>query len=473
MSMEAIDYLPIIQDGLPPVEGKPKKVIVVGAGMAGLVTAYELQRAGHDVVILEARQRVGGRIQTMREPFMPGLYGEAGAMRLPKAHTLTMAYVEKFKLPLMPFTMDNPKAYCYLGGTRYRQAAVAANLTNMGFDCDEAQRGLSPSQLFVEAIHPIAARLETEGDAAWPAIVEQYDKYDTREFLEERGWSEGAIEMYGLLANQESRMNMSFIELLRSEINHSFKDMFQVVGGMDQFPRAFLPALQNQIRFGARMIAIDQSPNDVTVHYQTLAGRNKVMGDYAVIAIPFSVLRHVEILKPFSQTKRRAIRQLHYDASAKIFLQCRRRFWEEDEGIFGGGTTTDLAIRNLYYSEHGRETGHGVLLASYTWAEDAQRWGSLSPEERIRQAIENVAEIHPQIVDEFEVGASKIWHEDEFAAGAFVLFEPGQQTLLHEAIIAPEGRIHFAGEHCSLVHRWIQGAIESGLRAAKQIHEAA
>ena len=120
---------------------------------------------------------------------------------------------------------------------------------------------------------------------------------------------------------------------------------------------------------------------------------------------------------------------------------------------------------------HGRETGRGVLLASYTWSEDAQRWGSLAPADRISQAIENLALIHPQIVDEFEVGASKMWHDDEFAGGAFALFDPGQQTLLYEHIIAPEGRIHFAGEHASLAHAWIQGAIESGLRAAREIHD--
>ena len=114
-----------------------------------------------------------------------------------------------------------------------------------------------------------------------------------------------------------------------------------------------------------------------------------------------------------------------------------------------------------------------MLLASYTWADDAQRWGSLSPESRIQQALENVAQIHPQVAEEFEGGATKMWHDDPYACGAFALFEPEQQTLLYEAIKAPEGRYHFAGEHTSLTHRWIQGAIESGIRAALEIHTAA
>ncbi|HZY44590.1 MAG TPA: FAD-dependent oxidoreductase, partial [Anaerolineae bacterium] len=105
-----------------------------------------------------------------------------------------------------------------------------------------------------------------------------------------------------------------------------------------------------------------------------------------------------------------------------------------------------------------------------TWSEYAQRWGSLQPHDRIDQALEDMAQIHPQIREEFEVGASKMWHDDEFAGGAFALFDPGQQTLLYNEIISPEGRIYFAGEHASLAHAWIQGAIESGLRAAMQIH---
>jgi monoamine oxidase len=83
-----------------------------------------------------------------------------------------------------------------------------------------------------------------------------------------------------------------------------------------------------------------------------------------------------------------------------------------------------------------------------------------------------VAQIHPQITHEFEVGASWMWHHDEFAGGAFALFDPEQQTLLYQQIIAPEGRIHFAGEHASEYHAWIQGAIESGLREAIAIHLA-
>lgn len=468
----SLDFLALARAGLQPKAARPKKVVIVGAGIAGLVAAYELLRAGHDPVILEAQQRVGGRIYTMRDPFAPGLYAEAGAMRIPKAHALTLAYVDKFGLTTSPFTMNNPKAFYYLGGRRRRIEEVELDPEGIDVDFADHERGQTVGQLWGAALRPIVQRIEAKGDAAWPEIAAEYDDYSVREFLEANRWSEGAIELFGLLFNYEALMNSSFLELLREEVGNYYTNMVQINGGTDRLPLAIFEPLRDRVRFSARMIAIDQTPDEVIVHYQTVAGRSKAAGDYAIITVPFSVLRHVEALKPFSRAKQRAIRQLHYDASAKIFFQCRRRFWEEDDGIYGGGTVTDLPVRNIYYPEHGRETGRGVLLASYTWSEDAQRWGSLSPGDRIAQALENVALIHPQVVECFEVGASKMWHDDEFAGGAFALFDPGQQRLLHEHIIAPEGRIHFAGEHASLTHAWIQGSIESGLRAAHEIHRA-
>jgi monoamine oxidase len=460
----------IVASGLPKAK-TPLRVIVLGAGMAGLVAAYELLRAGHDPILLEARPRVGGRIYTLRDPFAHGLHAEVGAMRIPTTHDLTLAYVKGFKLETMPFTMGNPKAYYHIGGVRRRIADT--NPGELGFELAAHERGQTYAELWAAAIKPLLDRLKKEGPRSWNWIVESYDHLSTREFLEQSGWSEGAIEMFGLFANQEALMNASFLELFREEAGRFYEDMVQIVGGMDRLPHAFMAALGARIRFGARVVALEQDASGVSVHYRTAARRQAEKGDVAIVTLPFSVLRHIDANPHFSRAKQRAIRQLHYDASAKILAQCRRRFWEIDDGIFGGGSVTDLPIRNVFYPEQGRETGRGVLLASYTWSEDAQRWGSLSAADRISEAVDQLAHIHPQIEAEFEAGASWMWHDDEFAGGAFALFDPGQQTLLHEAIVAPEGRFHFAGEHASLAHAWIQGAIESGLRAAKEVAERA
>jgi monoamine oxidase len=466
-------WLSIVRDGLPHVAGRRQKVVIVGAGIAGLVAAHELARAGHEPFILEAQHRVGGRILTLRDCFSPGLYSEAGAMRIPRTHALTLAYAEKFGLALHPFTLQNPDAYCHLFGHKHRWREIDADPALLANEIADEERGVTCNKRWEAAIRPLAEEVEAHGDDGWAAIVKRYDGFSTREFLQEQRWREPAIELFGLLQNQEALMNSCFLELLREEIGRFYVDLVQIDGGMDRLPRAFLPALASRIRFGARMFAIEPGESDVTIHYQTVGGRERYTADHAIVAVPFPVLRHVEVMHPFSPAKRRAIRQLRYDASAKIFLQFRRRFWEEDEGIFGGGTVTDLPIRNVFYPEHGRDTGRGVVLASYTWSEDAQRWGSLPAAERLEQALEDLAEIHPQAPYEYEVGASKMWHDDPYAGGAFALFEPGQQSLLHEHIVAAEGRVHFAGEHASLAHAWIQGAIESGLRVASEINARA
>lgn len=197
--MPTPDYPAFAQTGFPAQAAQPKKVIIVGAGMAGLVAAYELLNAGHEPILLEGQNRVGGRVQTLRDPFTYGLYAEAGAMRLPSAHTLTMAYVEKFKLKLNRFTMGNPQTYAFVNGKRYRMSEVLANPDLLGFDLADHERGKTAAELFNATLKPIMDTLHAEGDAAWHEIVAKYDEFSTREFLEAHGWSEGAIEMYGLL----------------------------------------------------------------------------------------------------------------------------------------------------------------------------------------------------------------------------------------------------------------------------------
>lgn len=212
------DHLDVVHNGIKTKyrDRKPKKVVIVGAGIAGLVAGYELKRAGHTPIILEAQQRVGGRIYTLREPFTDGLYAEVGAMRIPRTHELTLAYIDKFGLRTNDFTMDNPNAYFHIGGRKMRIAEANQNPSLLGFETGSHEQGQTVGRLWLKAIKPLLDMLGTDGDSAWNEIIAKFDQYSTREFLEASGWSEGAIEMYGLLANQEAVMNSSFLEL-RSE----------------------------------------------------------------------------------------------------------------------------------------------------------------------------------------------------------------------------------------------------------------
>jgi monoamine oxidase len=469
----ADEVLATAEEGLDPRSGPHKKVIIIGGGIAGLVAAFELRRQGHDPHVLEAQHRVGGRVRTIRD-FAPGLYAEAGAMRIPRVHDLTLAYCDLFGLELRPFVMGNPKTLVHIDGQRMTTAEADANPDRLPFDLADHEKGKTWTALWNEATSEFRAQYEEGGQEKLDDLLGGYDQYSIREFLIMRGFSEGAIELYGVMSFRESNMNAAVVEQLREIVGRSFEDMQEIVGGMDQLPRAFYENLKPYVRFGAEVTAIEQDPDSVTVHYRGPAGRTSVTGDYAICAIPFSVLRDIEILGTgFSRSKQKAIRELNYNASGKILFQTRHRFWEWEDGIVGGTTVTDLPIRRICYPSYSDPNDErGTLLASYTWGQDALRWGALDDEDAIEQALEDVAQIHPSITTEFEVGAVQNWYDDPYARGAFALFEPEQQTRLQESIVAPEGRIHFAGEHTSLYHAWIQGALESGIRAAKEIHEA-
>ena len=300
--------------------------------------------------------------------------------------------------------------------------------------------------------------------------MRRYDEYSLYEFLKSRGFSEGAIEFYAVMNFVESDLHNSFVEVLREELGGAYENMSTIAGGMDALPNAFFRELQDVVRLGAEVRAIEQDGDSVTLRCRIGPDTVSFTGDYAICTVPFSVLRPIE--HRFSREKERAIRQLNYHASTKILLQVRERIWETDDGIFdGGASVTDLPARRLNYPPSDPTTSRGILLASYTWGQDALQWGAMDEESRVEEALDDVAQIHPRIREVFEVGASHAWYGDRWARGAFALFAPEQQTALQSAILQPEGRVYFAGEHCSLYHAWIQGALESGIRAAREIHE--
>lgn len=447
--------------------------------MAGLVSASLLKDAGHHVTILEASDRVGGRVFTLRSPFYDGQYIEAGAMRIPSTHRLTLEYISKFRLPLNEFKNLTQNDLLFINGVKTRRWIYERDPDILRFPLAPHERGKTADQLALLAVKPVLDFVKQNPDKHWPTVVKHFDKYSMELFMRENpagpSLSATAVEMINVMSGFEGFPELSFLEILRDFILFTPSTrFFEISGGFDQLPRAFLPQLQENLSFHCRMTKITQHGKEVTIFgEQTLTSEPfLVTADLAIITVPFTVLQFVQVepFDLFSYQKRNAIRQLHYVSSTKIAIQFSRRFWEED-GLYGGQTVTDLPNRLSYYPSHGYGEQGGVVLASYVWEDDALPWVSMSKEEQVRMALRNMADIHGDVVYEtFVTGAVKNWVLDPFAAGAFTLFKSFQETEIGPFIGSPEGRVHFAGEHASDYHGWIQGAIQSAIRVAHEIN---
>ncbi|WP_088044485.1 flavin monoamine oxidase family protein [Bacillus sp. EAC] len=469
----------IIKNGLKPTD-IPKKIIIVGAGMAGLVSASLLKQAGHDVTILEGSDRLGGRVYTMRSEFRNGQYLEAGAMRFPNTHLLTLEYVKKFNLPTNTFINTSPNDIIYLRGIKTRLYEYEQNPDILGFLVAPHERGKSAIQLLQYALKPVTDFINQDPIKNWPVIVEKFDKYSMESYLKNNPFglslSQGAVDILKVILSLEGFPELAFLELLRELAVFLTPDIqfYEITGGNDQLPNAFAPQLEADIHYGHKVKKIVQHNNQVTIHSEhNVLGSFQTTGDLAIITIPFSVLQFVEVepVTSFSHEKWKAIRELHYVGSTKTGIQFKNRFWESDE-MYGGKTSSDLPITYTQYpSRDVGSSGPGVILASYTWEDDAIPWDSLADEDRMQYALNNLATIHgKKVYSEFQTGATHSWLRDQFSGGAFAMFKPYQALELSPYISTPEGRVHFAGEHASSTHGWIQGAIESAVHAAWEVN---
>lgn len=468
-------YREIIRDGLPRPK-RPQKIVVIGAGISGLVAASLLQGAGHEVEILEGTSRVGGRMWTLREPrFTPGVYIEAGGMRIPNFHHLVLDYAAKFGIKLIPFIESTPQGLLFCNDRLVKQCDYEANPGIFEYPLAEGEQGLSAEQLLGGALMPIYEMIESGGAQGWQQVCEKYDNYSLLTYLKQVvELSDGAIEKLSVLTGLEAWMNMSLIEAMRMTCEHApDTELLEVEGGSDRLPQAFLPELGKRIRYGCRVFRLEQDSGGVTISYrkQSLCKVFTQRADQVLVTVPFSVLRMMEISPTPSHNFRKLLRSMVYAPSTKILLEFQSRFWEKD-GICGGSSHTDLPIRNIYYPSHGiGSSGPCALLASYTWQHDSLRWDSLEESERVRQALNDLAKIHgDQVYDQFIAGTSHSWLRDPMAMGAYAMFEVGQEAELVRYFDQPEGRLDFAGEHLSLSHGWIQGGIESAIRAAVRLN---
>jgi monoamine oxidase len=449
---------------------KQTRVLILGAGMAGLAAGYEMMNRGYDVSILEARATAGGRVRTLRDGFSDGIYAEAGATFLPMAHGLTMYYADLMKLNFAGFSGAELPSIYYVKGRRIEYSPK--NSTDWPYALTAAERtmGLAGMQEAYSTPPGLIGGALSSFIAAKQLELE--DATALEEHMRAKGASAGAIELVNTGFNQllgEGSSSYSAAMVLSSDHYLSWNfNLKRIQGGNDLFPKALAAKLGSRISYSTEVMQIAQDGTGVRVTCRDKDGQHEASADYVICTLPFSVLRDIPVTPAFSDAKGEVVRGIKYTSVTRIFLQMRKQIWRPG---LSGKIVSDQPMTLVYpgFDPDDQPSTLGLYMAS----ENARGIGAKGLNEQIEFALGQFEPVYPEVRQYFTAGVSKFWDADPFAKGAYPWFEPKQMTTLLPVIAAPEGRIYFAGDHASTLPGWIQGAIASGLRAALDVAGAA
>lgn len=488
-TMKAADYTPPSGWDLTSTNRNGKKVIILGGGIAGMTAAYELGNAGYQCTILEARARSGGRVWTVRRGttvteiggpkqvarFDNGMYFNAGPMRIPQFH-VTLDYARKFGVAIEPFNNVNESGYYYnenvgeLSGVKIPKRQAKADVR--GYVAEMLAKAVNQKALDLpltaEEKAKLVAYLKTEGDLNADLFYKGSERAGYSE--EPGGKFDSGVRKDPF--SLKAIINSGFGNFFSSEYSYDQQMMmFHPVGGMDMIAKAFEKRVGDKIEFHAEVQEIKQSSEGVRVLYKDLnTGASKeVAGDFCICTIPLPVLK--DIKADFSAEMSTAISKIAYASAGKIGLQFKRRFWEEDEFIYGGSSLTNMDISSIYYPPTDYFAKKGLLLGYYAFGGNADKLGKMTPVQREDHALAQGAKIHPQYHKEFEASFSIDWKRIKYNLGGWASYTADDRKNYYPTLCKPDGRIYLAGEHISYITAWQAGAIESARKVVTEIHE--
>lgn len=460
-----------------------KKITILGAGIAGLVAAYELERLGHQVDIIEGSPRVGGRVWTHRfgtEHDAP--YAELGAMRIPSSHHHTLHYVKEMglsdKLCKFMTVFEEQNAFINLEGKIFKMKDAPRIFQQRYQGIFTDTRYSEQTRLFaawlktiVDTISPGDLRESLENDLKShlmdelerldlsPYFCEDNESIDLQSFLKEN---------LGFRARCSKALDMFFEDI----VVETSRDLLQLQGGMKQIIDRLVESIHSPIKCNQKVVAIRVNPEFTEIDYVENGDKHTRRCDYILCTIPFSVLRKME-LKGFDERKLNSIHNTYYCPATKVAFHTKEAFWQK-QGIRGGASFSGEGVRQTYYPSVKFNPNSGsVMLASYTIGDDAERMGMMSESQRHDYVKEVVGKVHPELqADNMVVEAASIaWGNYEWSSGGCAVHweDDAVNTSNYLEAGRRQHQLLFAGEHCSKYPAWLQGSIESALEAVYDI----
>jgi len=469
----------------PALTGRPAraKVLILGGGLSGLVTAYELGKLGYDFQVLEARERVGGLQWTVRkgathtEPggdkqlctFDEGQYVNVGPWRIPHSHHAVLNYCQELDVPLQVFLNEADASYFFYEGNG------AGPLSNKRVRLREVKADLAGqvNELLIKAIDQQKLDL---------ALTPEDQKRLTN-YLVNQGYLDSTTRTYKAFANRGEGDPYQLSQLLQAGFGNRLRSvpaiegttaapMFQPVGGMDQIAKGFQRAIgPKRITFNAEIQSVHQGDTGVKVVYLDTKSGKKVeaTADYVVVSMPLNIVAGLDI--NVSSAMMDAIKAVPYSNSAKVGLAMKRRFWEEEDGIYGGHLYSNLPLGEFSYPSNDYWTKKGVLLGLYANGPV----GNLLDQPvaaRIEHVLTHASKVHPQIRTEFESAYAVWWKKVPYNMGGYAT---GRNEARRQQLSKVDNRI-LLGSAAVTPHSepdWQEGAISAGWQALQLVHERA
>jgi monoamine oxidase len=481
------------------LQGAPagSSVLVLGAGIAGMSAAYELRNAGYHVQVLEFNERAGGRNWSLRGgdsytelggftqqcSFDKELYINPGPWRIPYHHRGMLNYCKRLGVPLESFVQVNYNAYLHntraFGGKPQRYREIKADY--QGHIAELLAKATRQNALD-DAVSKEDQEKLLQSLRDWGALDKTHAYVSSDRSSERRGYEKEPGG--GLTARPIPSKPVGLSDILDSGLWQGISagdvfDMqtalFQPVGGMGRVGEAFGRELGPLIQYHSKVVDIHQDERGVSVTYEDTrkpGTRKTARADWCLCTIPLPILAQIPM--NVGPALAAAISAVPYASAVKVGLQFKRRFWEEDEHIYGGITYTDLPISTIGYPNTGfHGGGKGVLLGAYIWGANAMEFTAMTPDERVHKALEYGSRIHPQYLQEFDNGVAVAWHRSPFTMGCFGMWTADVRSKHYDDLCAIDGRIALAGEHASYIGGWQEGAVTSALDAIGRLHQRA